>query len=80
MSERPQWKINKQKRSSEYAKIHYKRFGCDLPKEETEEIDAFLKKKGMSRANFVRFAFKYSQILFEKLEEDGENEKGKEEQ
>lgn len=80
MSEKKQWQINKQEYVKNFKKEHYKRFSADLPKEETDEIDAFLKEKGMSRANFVRFAFKYSQILFEKLEEDGENEKGKEEQ
>lgn len=42
----------------EYNKKHYKPFKVDLKIEELEELEEILKKKGLTKAQFLRNAIK----------------------
>lgn len=42
----------------EYNKKHYKAFKVDLKIEELEELEEILKKKGLTKAQFLRNAIK----------------------
>ena len=51
-----QEKFNQSKYISEYKKQNYKKFTCDLKKDEWEVLDVLLKEYGMNKAEFVRWA------------------------
>lgn len=61
MSERdrlsPEALKNKIKYNIQYDKGHYKRFVARLKPEEYDSIDAFIKKKAISKAEFIRWAY-----------------------
>lgn len=52
----PKEKFNQQKYQQEYNKQNYSTFKVDLKKEEKEELDQLLQKKGMTKATFLRNA------------------------
>ena len=49
-------KFNQFKYTQEYNKEHYKPFKVDLKKEELEQLEKLLKKKGLTKAQFLRDA------------------------
>lgn len=49
----------------EYIKKNYKKFACDIKKEEWENIDELLKEKKMNKPEFVRWA--YSELKKNKI-------------
>lgn len=51
-------KFNQQEYIQEYNKAHYKAFKVDLRIEELEELNELLKKRGLSKAQFLRDAIK----------------------
>ena len=51
-------KFDKIKYNAEYNKLHNKKFACELRKEVYAEIDEFLKRHSISKAQFVRDSFK----------------------
>lgn len=51
-------KFNQTKYIQKYIKEHYSTFKVDLKKEEKEELDRLLKKKKMTKADFLRKAIK----------------------
>lgn len=52
---------------TEYKKNNYKQFKTDLPSEEKEEIDLFLKENNLNKSMFVREAY---QLMKEKYSND----------
>lgn len=50
-------KFDKIKYNVEYNKENYKKFGCNLKKEEYNNINELLKEKNMNKAEFVRWAY-----------------------
>lgn len=51
-------KFDQKKYIKEYNKNNYKQFKAELPKEEKEYIDKFLKENNLSKAEFIRKAYK----------------------
>ncbi len=49
-------KFNQSKYIKEYNKQHYKAFKVDLKKEELDELENLLNKKGITKAQFLRDA------------------------
>lgn len=49
-------KFNQQRYIQNYNKEHYKTFKVDLKKDEIEELEDLLKKKKLSKAQFLRNA------------------------
>lgn len=47
-------KFNQQEYIQEYNKKHYRTFKVDLKIEELEELNKLLKKKGLTKAQFLR--------------------------
>lgn len=52
---------------TEYKKNNYKQFKVDLPTEEKEEIDLFLKENNLNKTMFIREAY---QLMKEKYSDD----------
>lgn len=51
-------KFNQQKYIQQYNKEHYKTFKVNLKQKEWDELEAILKQKGLSKAQFLRLAIK----------------------
>lgn len=51
-------KFNQQEYIQEYNKKHYKAFKVDLKIEELEQLNELLKKKGLTKAQFLRNSIK----------------------
>ena len=49
-------KFDQNKYIQQYHKEHYSRFLVDLPKEVKQELDDLLKKNGITKAQFLRWA------------------------
>lgn len=60
-------KFNQNQYIKEFNKKNYKQFKTELPIEEKEKIDAFLKANNMSKVEFIRRAYIY---LKKELEKD----------
>ena len=49
-------KFDKYTYNKSYIKQNYKKFVCELKREEWEELDSIIKSKGMNKSQFVRWA------------------------
>ena len=56
-------KFNQNKYIQQYNKEHYKAFKVDLRKEEYEALELYLRKIGITKAQFLRQAMKDKNIL-----------------
>lgn len=50
-------KFDKYAYNQSYIKQNYKKFACELKREEWEELDSIIKSKGMNKSQFVRWAY-----------------------